>query len=302
MSRSPAGSRHNNLASKTQRIFIGDVQGCADELAELVDRAASEFGEDYQLWVAGDLVNRGPGNLQALELVRSLWEEGRAEYILGNHEIFLIAVALGIRELRVNDSVGDVLDSSEASDWIDWLRARPLVIPGEIEGHPFAMVHASSHPDWSLDELLAVAARVSGRLADSNESAAKLLGEAILPGTDRDDLDRMTRCRTLLESGAWSSEEPDAERAPWHAAWSARSHGFGIVYGHWARQGLHVADGLRGLDTGCVHHGRGRDTFLTAWLPDSAAPAKAGAPFALPDERLWQIPARRRYYNPVDAT
>ena len=80
-------------------------------------------------------------------------------------------------------------------------------------------------------------------------------------------------------------------------AWRLRDPGFGVVYGHWARQGLHVSPGLRGLDTGCVHHGRGRDGVLTAWLPDSA-PSASGDPFAVPDERFWQVPAKRRYYYP----
>jgi diadenosine tetraphosphatase ApaH/serine/threonine PP2A family protein phosphatase len=79
--------------------------------------------------------------------------------------------------------------------------------------------------------------------------------------------------------------------------WSARSHGYGIVYGHWALQGLHVAPGLRGLDTGCVHHGRGRDGVLTAWLPDPSAQT----PFDVPDDRFWQEAARRAYYAHRDA-
>lgn len=109
-----------------------------------------------------------------------------------------------------------------------------------------------------------------------------------------------------MPSGGWSSAEPTPPARPWHAAWSEAGHDFGLVYGHWSRQGLHVAPGLRGLDTGCVHHGRGRDGFLTAWLPGEAPdtePALRGAPgrrtFDLPDDRFWQIPARRRYYHPV---
>jgi hypothetical protein len=59
-------------------------------------------------------------------------------------------------------------------------------------------------------------------------------------------------------------------------------------------QGLHVAAQLRGLDTGCVHHGRdNRDGQLTAWLPDP----NASAPFDVPDGRFWHIPARRIYYR-----
>jgi hypothetical protein len=73
------------------------------------------------------------------------------------------------------------------------------------------------------------------------------------------------------------------------------------VYGHWALQGLHVARGLRGLDSACVHHGRpdgrGGTTrgFLTAWIP--AWPGRDGdrEPFDVPDDRFLQVPARRRY-------
>lgn len=282
-----------------QRIFIGDVQGCSDELETLVSKARNAYGDDFVLWVAGDLVNRGPGNLRALSLVRSLCAAGQAEFVLGNHDIFLIAAALGVREVRPNDSIGDVLGSSERDEWIDWLRARPLAVPGEIDGQPFVMLHASAHPDWPLETVLHKARAIESRLAASAESARSLLAEAIEPGTVRDDLDRLTRGRSVLPDGRWLSEEPLAPSRPWHEAWSERRHDYGIVYGHWARQGLHLADGLRGLDTGCVHHGRGRDGFLTGWLPDAAPSAQPGRPFGLPDDRLWQVPARRRYYNPI---
>jgi hypothetical protein len=61
-------------------------------------------------------------------------------------------------------------------------------------------------------------------------------------------------------------------------------------------QRLHVADRLRGLDTGCVHHHRDRDGFLTAWLPGG----NGDDPFALPDTNFWQVRARRRYFRDTD--
>ena len=54
--------------------------------------------------------------------------------------------------------------------------------------------------------------------------------------------------------------------------------------------------GLRGLDTGCVHHGRDHDGLLTGWLPDE----ERVDPFGIPDEGFWQVRARARYY--IDAT
>lgn len=283
-----------------QKIFVGDVQGCADELDVLIDRARAEFGDAFELWVVGDLVNRGPGNLRALERVRSLVEAGRGQFVLGNHEIFLISAALGVRALRAGDSIADVLESRDVDDWVDWLRARPLVATGQLAGQPFAMVHAASHPAWPLETLAAKGTAVSARLAASRADARDFLAEAVAAGSERDDLGRMTRCRSITGDGDWSSEEPMTPDRAWHAAWAKHGHDYGIVYGHWARQGLHVAQGLRGLDTGCVHHGRGRDGYLTAWLPEATSDGERGRgrrAFDLPDDRFWQIPAARRYYK-----
>jgi bis(5'-nucleosyl)-tetraphosphatase (symmetrical) len=282
-----------------QRIFVGDVQGCGDELVELVARATNAFGDEFALWIAGDLVNRGPDNLGPLALVRGLVEAGRAEYVLGNHEISLLGVEFGLRDLGPNDTFGDVLSGKDAGEWIDWLRCRPLVVSGQIEDQHFAMVHAAADPDWSLDDLLEIGQRVQKQLCASREVAREFL--ATDPAIDplRDALGRMTRCRSVTPDGGWSSQEPETPARAWHSDWATRGHDYGLVYGHWARQGLHVDTGLRGLDTGCVHHGRGRDGFLTAWLPESSPREKGRRPFDLPDDRFWQIPAKRRYYDPV---
>jgi bis(5'-nucleosyl)-tetraphosphatase (symmetrical) len=281
-----------------QPIFVGDVQGCADELGELIDRAEKRFGSDFTLWVVGDLVNRGPLNRRALALVRERVDSGRAHYVLGNHEIHLLCVALGLRESSPHDSFGDVLEAPDADAWIDWLRQQPLAVSGELAGERFVMVHAAVAPGWSLDEVQRRASRASGRLAVSRASARAFLAAEARPGSARDDLARLTRCRSIDPSGRWSSQPPGPGSRPWHEVWAACGHDYGVVYGHWSQQGLHVAPGLRGLDTGCVHHGRGRDGYLTAWLPAPRADRSGRRPFDLPDDRFWQIPARRRYYDP----
>ena len=282
-----------------QRIFVGDVQGCSDELTELVSRAEAAFGDEFELWVAGDLINRGPDNRTPLELVRGLVEAGRAEYVLGNHEINLIHVHLGLRELSPNDTFGDVLSGRDATEWIDWLRTRPLVASGQIEGQRFAMLHAAAAPEWSFESLVETGERVQERLSASQEESRMFLMADRRSDPLRDALDRLTRCRSITSDGGWSSAEPASPDLAWHRVWANQGHDYGLVYGHWARQGLHLGVGLRGLDTGCVHHGRGRDGFLTAWLPESRPSVKSGRPFDLPDDRFWQIPARRRYYDPV---
>jgi bis(5'-nucleosyl)-tetraphosphatase (symmetrical) len=281
-----------------QRIFVGDVQGCADELDELLERARLRFGDAFELWVVGDLVNRGPDNLRALRRVRELVEASRAQYVLGNHEIGLIATALGAQELSPLDSTGDVLDAPDAADWIRWLRERPLLVESRMGEHgeqPFLMLHAAAHPDWPRHELSARADAAAARLRGDDDELRRWLRDG--RDEDRDVLARITHCRSVAEDGRWSSAPPADGFVAWHELWSSRAPDYGVVYGHWALQGLHVAPMLRGLDTGCVHHGRGRNGLLTAWLPDPAS----SAPFAVPDDRFWQIPARRAYYAHRDA-
>ena len=282
-------------------VFVGDVQGCADELADLLARVRSELGTDFELWIVGDVVNRGPASLRALRLVRELVDAGRGQFVLGNHEIHLLRVAAGCAVASRFDTLGDVLGAPDAEDWLAWLRRRPVAAIGALGATPFAMVHAALHPDWSLGDLHTHARRVEARLGGGSRADA----DAFLAGAADDDGDldallRLVSCRSVLPSGAWSGEPPEVAGSghrAWHSAWSDRGHAYGVVYGHWSLQGLHVAPGLRGLDTGCVHHGRGRDGFLTAWLPDPARES----PFSVPDEAFLRVRARRAYYAHRDA-
>ena len=283
-----------------QHVFVGDIQGCADEFDELLDRLRNRFGDEFVLHSVGDLVNRGPDNLRVLERMRALVAAGRGHHVLGNHEIALISILLGIRGLAERDSVADVVESAEAQDWLEWLRARPLAEAGDLGGQAYLTVHASVSPDWSIARCLEAAARVQTHLAEPDlDRVRRFLGESpgdAAPDSDRDVLGRLVSCR-WVRAGGWFSKTPSGDEGePWHRAWQRQGHDYGIVYGHWATQGLHVAHGLRGLDTGCVHHGRGRDGFLTAWLPAAAEESGGVLPFDVAEPPLWQIPARRRYY------
>ena len=62
---------------------IGDVQGCAARLDDLLARILATE-PDAQFIFVGDLVNRGPDSLGSLRTIRALAE--RARVILGNHD------------------------------------------------------------------------------------------------------------------------------------------------------------------------------------------------------------------------
>src|SRR3979411_3050752 len=102
---------------------IGDVQGCYDELRELLVRMGFEHARDV-LWFVGDLVNRGPKSLDVLRFVRSLGDGAVA--VLGNHDLHLITQYEGLERRRKDDTFEDVLQAKDAGDLVAWLRTRPM--------------------------------------------------------------------------------------------------------------------------------------------------------------------------------
>ena len=127
---------------------IGDVQGCFDELTQLL--AKVNFEKADRLWFVGDLVNRGPKSLEVLRFVRDLG--ARAVTVLGNHDLHLIAQHAGVERPHKGDTFRDVLDAADADELVDWLRKRPMV---HVDG-AYAMVHAGLLPQWSIDKAAAL--------------------------------------------------------------------------------------------------------------------------------------------------
>src|SRR5689334_9214251 len=125
------------------RYAIGDIQGCFDELQELVKRVGFSADRD-QLWFVGDLVNRGPKSAEVLRYVRSLGDN--ATVVLGNHDLHLLAVAHGCRKRRKSDTLDDVLDGKDRESLLEWLITRPLVHFDAPRRD--LMVHAGLLPQW----------------------------------------------------------------------------------------------------------------------------------------------------------
>jgi bis(5'-nucleosyl)-tetraphosphatase (symmetrical) len=262
---------------------VGDVQGCYEELQELLARTGFDAARD-RLWFVGDLVNRGPASLAVLRFVRGLGE--RALVVLGNHDLHLLCVAHGHARTRKDDTLEEVLAAPDAAQLLDWLRARPLM---HVEGGR-ALVHAGLLPQWSVERALALAREVERALRAPRfgEFLAHLYGGT--PNAWREDLagwDRlrvivnaMTRLRYCTPAGEMALGAKGAAAPPGTRPWfelRAREEPF-LVCGHWSALGLKVTPRLAALDSGCVWGGS-----LTA--------------LRLEDRTLFQVPCPG--YQPV---
>lgn len=247
------------------RWAIGDIQGCADELAALIARIGFKSDRD-QIWFVGDLVNRGPDSLKALRLVRSLADN--AICVLGNHDLHLLAVALAKAKVRKSDTIGAILEAPDRHALIDWLTQRPLAHYAAAEDD--LLVHAGVVPQWSVDDTLALASEVQQALrSEPRALLADMYGDEPdrwqsslkQPDRLRFAVNVLTRLRFCTAEGRIDFRQkgkPESALPPWmpwfkapHRA-AARTR---IVFGHWSALGYYNADDVVGLDTGCVWGG-----------------------------------------------
>jgi bis(5'-nucleosyl)-tetraphosphatase (symmetrical) len=233
---------------------IGDVQGCWRTLERLLRRVGFDPGPD-RLWLAGDLANRGPRNLEVLRYVRDLGDAARA--VLGNHGLHLLAIERGLRRLKGKDTLSDVLEAPDRAELLEWLRQRPLLVR---EGG-WVMVHAGLLPGWSLEQAEGRAREAEAWLGGSRLDDALRAFASKEPlegarGRVREALVAFTLLRCLRDGEPALAYSGPPHAAPkglvaWHAARPAEP-GVTVVCGHWAAQGFVQRPGLLALDSGCV--------------------------------------------------
>ena len=243
---------------------IGDIQGCYDPFRELLD--AIRFNPDKDtLWLTGDLVNRGPKSLKTLRFVKSLGDS--AITVLGNHDLHLLAITAGqLRSGSRFKSLRKIVKASDRDELMHWLRHRPLA--HYDKSLDTLLVHAGTHPAWSVNNTLDRATEVESVLQGNSYKSllGKMYGNNPSRWSDefsghkrlRFIINCLTRMRMLTKKGhlnfAHSGAPYRARKnlVPWYdfdnQAWS----GTRIVFGHWSALGLIVLPDLVSLDTGCV--------------------------------------------------
>lgn len=243
---------------------VGDVQGCAPSLKALVKKLPKES----KMIFLGDLVNRGPDSLGALRYLKSLQESGRAECILGNHDLHLLAIDAGIRQTKGLDTVDAILKAKDRDELIDWVRNRPLV----LSNGKLLAVHAGVLPQWDLQQTIECAQEVERALR--SKSYKTFLGNMYgnTPNLWRNSLkgyerlrvitNALTRMRFCKPNGQMEFESKEGlEKGPkgfipWFKAPNRKTREHVIYFGHWSTLGLMRKANVVGLDTGCVWGGK----------------------------------------------
>jgi len=125
--------------------IIGDVHGCADKLEGLLRKLGFEKQADAyrhperQAIFVGDLIDRGPQQVETLDLVHRMVEAGSAQVVMGNHEFNAISYAT--RNPNVPDEFlrpHNAKNSRQHQEfleqvpnphrWIEWFKTMPLYL------------------------------------------------------------------------------------------------------------------------------------------------------------------------------
>lgn len=244
--------------------IIGDVQGCYTELQNLLTLIHFNPEQD-RLGFSGDLVNRGPDSLSVLRFIKSL---GNAIVVLGNHDLFLLALAYHPEAYTHPHTLQAVLNAPDKLELLDWLRAQPLLYH-DASLH-YLLSHAGVPPQWGLEEALSYAHEVQNAL--TGESFELLLRNLVgnhpacwdrhLKGHDRLRyiINVFTRMRHCTPRGCldFKSKERVSQSSPHYKPWFKLIHpkDYGnnsILFGHWAAlEGKVDVPHIYALDTGCA--------------------------------------------------
>jgi bis(5'-nucleosyl)-tetraphosphatase (symmetrical) len=243
---------------------VGDVQGCGPSLKALVKKIPKRSN----LIFLGDLVNRGPDSLGALRQLKSLQESGRAECILGNHDLHLLAIEAGLRNTKGLDTVDAILKAPDRKELIDWIRNRPMALSnGKV-----LTVHAGVLPQWDLQQTIECAQEVEKALRRKSykDFLANMYGNTpnkwsnSLKGYERLRLitNALTRMRFCTPSGQMEFESKEGLEngpkgyIPWFNVPKRKTTDTLVYFGHWSTLGLLRRSNVIGLDTGCVWGGK----------------------------------------------
>ena len=248
---------------------IGDIHGCYDSLRNLLERINYHPSRD-KLWFTGDLVGRGPKPLQVLRQLQQMQtENSRLVIALGNHDLHLIALALGAFTrpgALAKDKTLEPALGTDAEPLVDWLRRQPLLhYDPKLQ---MVLTHAGIPHIWTLATARHQARQVEEVLRGSRDEVRSILPSlygnrprrwsACQTRAERMRLtvNYLTRMRFCAADGELDLQAsgliPPAERfAPWFAhptQIAARQ-----IFGHWAAlQGQTRAPNIWHLDYGCV--------------------------------------------------
>ena len=243
---------------------IGDIQGCYDEFRLLLKKIQFNPAHD-SLWLAGDLVNRGPKSLEVLQFAYE--HQDVCQLVLGNHDLSLLASYYSQIKLPPKSQFHEIFAAKNIKSLMKWLRQQPMALYDKNLN--VLMTHAGVPPQWDLKTTLACAYELEQVLSQKDTATnffqhmygnKPALWSNKLEGIQRLRYitNALTRMRFCHHDGSldFKSKSSPGKQAkgllPWYELTNINQQ-TRVVFGHWAAlNGECPIPNLHAIDTGCV--------------------------------------------------
>ncbi|MDR3000173.1 MAG: metallophosphoesterase [Fibromonadaceae bacterium] len=127
----------------SRSFFIGDVHGCVEELAELVEKFSPSASDD--IYQTGDLINKGPDTVATLKFIQG----HNIKCVMGNHEAKLL-LALDKHETELTPKELKLLASVKDPEWVAGVVSK---FPLWMDTGKILLLHAGLEPGKNLEEM-----------------------------------------------------------------------------------------------------------------------------------------------------
>lgn len=207
----------------------------------------------------GDIINRGPNSLDMLRYVYD--HQSFISMVLGNHEIFALALYVGALTKSSTHTLHALLQARDAPELFKYLQSQALILRQDNN----IFVHAGILPAVSLEHALKHSVLIQNELSGTKISDFLKDYFALRTFELRPNLDErqsamlalayftLMRTCTSRISMDLSFSGPLKDLPIGHAPWfSLRNDGdLNIFFGHWAALGFYQNKNYFCLDSGC---------------------------------------------------
>ncbi len=159
---------------------VSDIHGHVRALDEVLSIASP--ADDDELYVLGDMIDRGPEPVDVMRRIRAL---PNAHVLMGNHERMLLDVLLDTGEMdsftwALNGGFAtatglDKLERDEYVELLDWMKALPLFAVVDTPSRRYILVHAGIDAMEARAYLATAGIDAAGGLGAAQASREQLL-------------------------------------------------------------------------------------------------------------------------------
>ena len=99
------------------RYIISDIHGCYEEYKELLKKIS--FSEEDELFVLGDVVDRGP---EPMKVLQDMMTRTNVVYLLGNHDFMFYTIMKKFAVEVTGDNYDSQLSDDDMLAYITWIQ------------------------------------------------------------------------------------------------------------------------------------------------------------------------------------